>query len=77
MTMRPIPPDNPPPEKNFQNLKLFHYEYKVYKSQNVHKQQIQSLQVTKCTEVVQGYDTNFGLSVAFKKAVLGGIKPKM
>ena len=54
-----------------------HYEYKVYKSQNVHKQQIQSLQVTKCTEVVQGYDINFGLSVAFKKAVLGGIKPKM
>ena len=54
-----------------------HYEYKVHKSQNVHKQQIQSLQVTKCTEVVQGYDTNFGLSVAFKKAVLGGIKPKM
>ena len=53
-----------------------HYEYKVYKSQNVHKQQIQSLQVTKCTEVVQGYDTNFGLSAAFKKAVLGGIKPK-
>ena len=54
-----------------------HYEYKVYKSQNVHKQQIQSLQVTKCTEVVQGYDINFGLSMAFKKAVLGGIKPKM
>ena len=34
------------------------------------------MQVTKCTEVVQGYDTNFGLSVAFKKAVLGGIKQK-
>ena len=48
-----------------------HYEYKVYKSQNVHKQQIQSLQVTKCTEVVQGDDTNFGLSVAFKKSRFG------
>ena len=63
----------------FASHKMYtHYEYKVYKSQNVHKQQIQSLQVTKCTEVIQGInDTNFGLGVAVKKAILGGIKPKM